>query len=344
MSARIFLIYTGGTIGMVPAFDGYRPTGGLGERIAAEIPRLLGEHMPRFELVTFEKLIDSANARPTHWNAIAETITQRYSDFDGFVVLHGTDTLAYTASALSFMFTGLTKPVILTGSQIPLCEIRNDARDNLIASLLFAARYPIPEVCVCFGRHLHRGNRTIKVNASGLDAFDSPNYLPLGDIGTGLQVHGERCLARSNEPLSLQHLGASVVTTLRLFPGISAEATRNALAEPVRGAVLECYGAGTGPDDDEALMSVLAEASARGVAIVAVTQCVAGSVALETYATGSALVRAGVVGGRDMTTEAALCKLRYLFDIGLDAAGVREQVPRSLRGELTEEEPGEQVF
>jgi len=333
---RVCVIYTGGTIGMLPAADGYRPARGLSERIAKEIPRLFDAAMPGIELLDFDELIDSANARPRHWNAIAQTVVQRYDDFDGFVILHGTDTMAYTASALSFMLRGLDKAVILTGSQIPLCEIRNDARDNLIASVIIAAGREIPEVCVCFGRHLLRGNRTVKVNASGLDAFDSPNCLPLGDIGASVRIHRERLQARSNESLSLQPLGANVVTTLRLFPGISAEATRNALAEPVRGAVLECYGAGTGPDEDDALMTVLTEASQRGVAIVATTQCLAGSVALDTYAAGSALAGAGVVGGRDMTTEAALSKLRYLFDTGLDAAAVREQVIRNLRGELTD--------
>ncbi len=337
MKPSVCVIYTGGTIGMLPAVDGYRPAHGLRERIVAEIPRLSGADMPLIEFVDFDQLIDSANAHPSHWNTIAEMIIERYDRFVGFVVLHGTDTMAYTASALSFMLQGLGKPVILTGSQIPLCEIRNDARDNLIASVLIAARGDIPEVCVCFGRHLLRGNRTVKANAFGLDAFDSPNCLPLADIGTGVRVHGERLLASPGKPMSLQVLGASVVTTLRLFPGISVDATRNALDDPVRGAVLECYGAGTGPGEDDALMAVFAQATERGVVIVAVTQCLTGSVTLATYAAGSALARAGVIGGRDMSTEAALTKLRYLLDSGLAPAAVREMIARDLRGELTEE-------
>ena len=337
MKPSVCIIYTGGTIGMLPAADGYRPAHGLRERIATEIPRLSGADMPHTEFVDFDRLIDSANAHPSHWNTIAEVIIERYDEFDGFVVLHGTDTMAYTASALSFMLQGLGKPVILTGSQIPLCEIRNDARDNLIASVLLAAGGEIPEVCLYFGRHLFRGNRTVKVNASGLDAFDSPNCLPLADVGTGVRVYGKRLLAAPSQPMSLQRLGANVVTTLRLFPGISADATRNTLDKPVRGAVLECYGAGTGPDEDDALMDVFAQATDQGVVVVAVTQCLTGRVTLETYAAGSALARAGVVGGRDMTTEAALTKLRYLLDSGLDPAAVREMIGRDLRGELTEE-------
>jgi L-asparaginase len=245
--------------------------------------------------------------------------------------------MAYTASALSFMLRNLGKPVLLTGAQIPLCELRSDARENLITALLIAAGEAIPEVCLSFGSRLLRGCRAVKVNASGLDAFDSPNFPPLAQLGIGIELDRRLLLAppAADLPLGVQPISPDVrVGALRLFPGISA-AMVAAVAQPLQGLVLETYGAGNGPADDAELMGALAEACGRGVVIVSCTQCLRGRVDPSTYATGAALLRAGVVGGYDLTAEAALTKLAYLFSAGHSPEEVRALMGQSLRGELT---------
>jgi len=267
---------------------------------------------------------------------IARDLAANYDKYDGFVVVHGTDTMAYTASALPFMLHGLGKPVVITGSQIPLCEIRNDARENLITSLMIAADYAIPEVCLYFGGKLLRGCRSVKVSASGFAAFDSPNFPPLGTVGIDIDVNWE--LVRKSkraQQLKVQELAAPVVSALRLFPGISPELVRNVLRPPLQGLVLEAYGVGNGPDQDTAFIDALTEATKRGVVIVDCTQCLEGRVDLAEYAAGSALARAGVISGSDMSAEAALAKLYYLFSRGDGPEKVKREMQRDLCGELT---------
>lgn len=334
---RVYIAYTGGTIGMARRDDGsYAPAPGYLAELMAALPELRDPRAPAYTVHEFATLRDSATMTPDDWTAIADDIAANYAGYDGFVVLHGTDTMAYTASALAFMLRGLRKPVVLTGSQIPLCEVRSDGRDNLITALLIAGNEPIPEVCLSFGSVLLRGCRAVKVSASGLDAFASPNFPPLAQIGIAIEVDRRLVLPppAPDAPLSVQPIGAVQIGALRLFPGIAA-ATVAAVLAPLQGLVLETYGSGNGPAGDADFLAALAEASARGVVIVSCTQCLRGRVDLEAYATGAGLARAGVISGYDLTAEAALAKLAYLFSACHDPVTVRELMGRSLRGELT---------
>ena len=333
--ANVLVIYAGGTIGMRKGPSGYAPAPGYLPAMMAEMPELRGQGVPRFEVLEFERLLDSSNMTPQDWNAIGSAIAARYDAYDGFVVLHGTDTMAYTASALSFMFEGLAKPVVLTGSQIPMSETRNDARANLLAALMLAASPGLPEVGVCFGRVLLRGNRTVKTHAGGLDAFASPDLPPLADLG--VEIAFRRDLIRRAEavPFRFRPCSTELVAAIRVFPGMTGGVLASVLRPPLRAVVLEAYGTGNAPTAEPAFLAALAEASAAGMVIVAVTQCLYGAVELESYAAGAALIGAGVVGGRDLTIEAALCKLLYLLGQSDDPAWIRSEMARDLRGELT---------
>lgn len=337
MKKNVCILYTGGTIGMKPTPQGYAPEPGYLGRVMASMPDFSSPEMPEYVIREYSPLLDSSNMGPRHWLAIARDIAGLYRDFDGFVVIHGTDTMAYTASALPFMLEGLAKPVVLTGSQIPLCRVRSDGRENLVTALMIVAGTPIPEVCLCFGNRLLRGCRSTKVDAAGFQAFDSPNYPDLGHIGVTIRHHPEHILpARPADGLTVHPLSDARVGALRLFPGISADLVANVLRSPLQGLVLETYGMGNGPSNDTELMAVLAEACARGVVIVNCTQCLRGTVDQGGYEAGSALARAGVVSGADMTPEAALTKMIYLFSLGLPPEDIRTRMPRNLRGELTE--------
>ena len=333
---RIYIAYTGGTIGMLHGRDGYSPAPGYLQKQMKAMPELRHDSMPSYTIHEYKPLLDSSNMTPGDWVKIAGDIAAHYDEYGGFVVLHGTDTMAYTASALPFLLEGLAKPVIITGSQIPLCEIRNDARENLITSLLIASQYDVPEVCLYFGGTLLRGCRAVKVSASGFAAFASPNVPPLGTVGIDIEInHPLVRRPRRGAKLRTHELrGTPVVSALRLFPGISPELVRNILRPPLEGLVLEAYGVGNGPDHDQAFLAALTEATARGVVIVDCTQCLEGTVNLNEYAAGSALARAGVISGYDMTAEAALAKLYYLFSRGFGPEKVRREMQRDLRGEL----------
>jgi L-asparaginase len=293
--------------------------------------------IPGFTIHEYDPLLDSSNMTPRQWVTIARDIAANYHRYDGFVVLHGTDTMAYTASALPFMLRGLAKPVIVSGSQIPLCEVRNDARENLITSLLLAANYAIPEVCLYFGGRLLRGCRAVKVSADGFEAFASPNVPALGAAGIDIEINWD--LVRRPERrqrLRVEEFDPGVVVSaLRLFPGISPDLVRNVLRPPLQGLVLEAYGVGNGPDHDRPFLDALREATRRGMVIVDCTQCLEGAVNLEEYAAGAALASAGIISGYDMTAEAALTKLYYLFSRGYAPARVKREMQRDLRGEMS---------
>ncbi|KAK4058501.1 hypothetical protein OIO90_000663 [Microbotryomycetes sp. JL221] len=298
-------------------------------------PRTAQGKRIRYAIHEYEKLIDSSEVELKDWIRIATDIELNYQLYDGFVVLHGTDTMAYSASALSFLLEDLGKTVILTGAQIPLSELFTDAIDNMLASLILAGHYAIPEVCVFFNNTLLRGNRAIKASSEELHAFSSPNLAPLAQVGIGIDVRWSEVLRpglrafRAHKKLSAQ------VATLRIFPGITGEHIRAFFkAEDVRGVVLASYGAGNAPRKPE-LLEAFKEATDRGVVVVNVSQCVTGAVAPEVYETGRALLAVGIVGGADMTVECALAKLSYLLSKDLTPQQIRRLLSQPLRGELT---------
>jgi L-asparaginase len=336
MRKKVYIAYTGGTIGMKRTDEGFVPAAGYLERLMGNLPELKSDLLPAYRIGEYEPLLDSSNMTPADWLTIANDISARHSEYDGFVVLHGTDTMAYTASALPFMLQGLQKPVIITGAQIPLCRIRNDARENLITALLIAANFKIPEVCLCFGDKLLRGNRAVKVDADSLDAFESPNFPPLGTVGIEIKISWDLVLQppKTRKKIKVTALDESRVAGLRLFPGISVDIVKNFLQPPIRGLILETYGMGNAPEDRD-LIATLKAAGDRGVIIVNCTQCLKGTVNMEDYATGSTLAKAGVISGFDMTPEAALAKLSFLQSQKLSVAKIKELMQTNLRGELT---------
>lgn len=335
MSRKILLAHTGGTIGMHRGARGFEPRQGHLAELLSRMPELEDPSMPLITLVEWGPLLDSADNRPADWQRMANEIAAHYDDVDGVVLLHGTDTMAYTSSALSFLLEGLGKPVIITGSQVPLAEVRSDARENLVASLQLAARTDLHEVCVYFSGQVLRGCRATKVSASGFDAFESPNEAPLGQVGVDIAFRAGAPRPAQPGPLRVPELADVTVASLRLFPGIDARFMRHVLQEPLQGLVLETFGTGNAPSRDRDLLAALSEASARGVVIVNITQCLRGRVDMGGYATGAALQDVGAVGGADMTPEAALTKLIYLLGSGLEPAAVRALMQQDLRGELT---------
>ncbi len=333
MSRRVLVIYTGGTIGMVPSADGYVPEPGFEARLRA----LLGEReLPPFDLLEYDRLLDSASLVPADWERIAQTLQAHWDQYAGFVVLHGTDTMAYTASALSFMLPQQDKPVILTGSQIPLSQLRNDAVDNLVTTLLLASQPGLAEVCIYFNRRLLRGNRARKVKSSGLDAFDSPNFPRLGQAGIEINLRQELLLPPEPVRFDIRRYDPEAVVMLGVFPGMPARLVREALApEAVKALVLMTYGVGNPPEAESGLLDELARAGERGQVVLNLTQCHQGAVSQGAYATGALLNRVGVVPGLDLTPEAAFAKLHHLVAQGLDADQVRQALAGSLRGECT---------
>lgn len=353
--AHVLVLYAGGTIGMREGGRGYVPSPGyLGEQLEA-LPQF---HDPTvsiaatadvrtfvtppsregrrvaFTVKEYDPLLDSSNMGMGDWARIAEDIGRAYERYDAFVVLHGTDTMAYSASALSFMLENLAKTVILTGSQIPLTTARTDALDNLLGALTIAGQFEIPEVCLYFAHKLLRGNRAQKQDASGFDAFWSGNFPPLVEVGIDIHANWERIRRPAEGPFGVHTAMNPNVAALRLFPGITVETLSNFLRPPLEGVVLETYGSGNAPDRRRDLLDALAEATARGVVIVNCTQCHKGTVN-RAYAAGKALAEVGVVPGADLTPEAGLTKLSYLLGKGLSPEAVRARMTEDLRGELT---------
>ncbi len=338
MKKRIYIIYTGGTLGMKRTKRGYAPYKGYLQKLMALMPELNDEIMPLYEINEYDPLLDSANMTPKDWRKVARDIEKNYHLYDGFLILHGTDTMAYTASALAFMLKGLTKPVILTGSQIPLCEVRNDASKNIVTALLIAANYQVPEVCLFFGSTLLRGCRATKADATGFNAFISPNFPPLGNAGIEIEIKNDLVSAPSYSGQSFEaHIIEEPMrlTVLRLFPGISAKIVQSILKAPLKGAILETYGVGNACYKNNKLMEVLEEATKSNIVIVNCTQCIRGTVQMDNYVTGSALEKVGVISGYDMTIEATLAKMYYLFGLGLPPSVVKDTMQKNLRGEIT---------
>ena len=332
---KICLLHTGGTIGMTRSEQGYVPKEGYLEGMLKGISDLKVQGMPEYELHELSPLLDSSNMAVAEWNRIGEKIAELYDSYDGFVVLHGTDTMAYTAASLSFMLENLGKPVVLTGSQIPLCEVRSDGRDNLITSIIIAASGKVAEVCLYFGGKLLRGNRATKMSADGLIAFDSPNLTPLAEAGINIRYLPTPPPPKGEGKFSFSRFSEVPIGVLKVFPGINFSLFDAVMTEKLRGVVLETFGAGNIPGEGNALLPIIRSAFAAGAVITVCSQCPQGTVSLGAYAASSELVEAGAVSGFDMTTEAAVAKLYYLFSKGYDKETIKNKMESNLRGELT---------
>jgi len=333
---RIYVAYTGGTIGMKKSDQGYIPVDGhLTDSINA-LPEFHRDEMPDFTINEYQPLIDSSNMTPSDWQRIADDIKDHYDDYDGFVVLHGTDTMAFTSSALSFMFENLCKPIIVTGSQIPLSQLRSDGQVNVLNSLFIAANYPINEVGLFFNNKLYRGNRSIKAYADGFNAFDSPNMPALLEAGININViAGNVSPCVELEPtVIVRDIVPQPIGVVHLYPGISSDVIDNVIRQPVKALILRSYGVGNAPQDS-ALLACLAKAKAKEIIVINCSQCIKGTVNMSGYATGNALSQAGVISGHDMTLEATLTKLHYLLSQDLGYDEICRLMETNLRGELT---------
>lgn len=320
---------------MVKSECGYLPMQGYLEGVLYTIQDLRSPDMPLFTFYEMNPLLDSSDMDVNDWNRIGEEIFKRYNEYDGFVVLHGTDTMAYTASALSFMLEGINKPIILTGSQIPLCEIRSDGRDNLITSLLIAGEGRVNEACLYFGGRLLRGNRATKMSADGLLAFDSPNCPRLAEAGISIRYLPVPPPPKSEGGVRITPFKNVPIGVLKIFPGISFPIFDTLMTEKLRGIVLETFGAGNIPGEGDSLLPIIRRAFNAGSVVTVCSQCPQGTVSLGTYATSSPLKEAGAVSGFDMTTEACVAKLYYLFSQNLSKEEIKQLMEENLRGEIT---------
>jgi len=335
----ILIIYTGGTIGMVQEPE----TGSLVpfdfSHISNQVPELV-RFGYKLHTITFDPIIDSSDVNPDLWIRMAETIEDNYDHFDGFVILHGTDTMAYSASALSFMIQNLEKPVVFTGSQLPIGFLRTDGKENLITAIEIAAaemdgKPLVPEVCIYFQNKLFRGNRTTKITAEQFNAFDSPNFPPLAEAGVHIRYNTKQIKYPGiRGKLSVVKSLCNDVVILKIFPGISRDVVTAVTRLPrLKAIILETYGSGNAPTIPW-FIEELTSFSFRGGIVLNVTQCQGGSVEMETYNTGKSLLEAGVISGRDITTEAALTKLMVLLGSYSDRFKTIMLLNRSLAGEI----------
>lgn len=340
--SALLLIYTGGTIGMKQDMKDLTLKPFDFSQILDEVPEIR-KFAFKIDTYSFEPPIDSSDVEPSLWQDLARLIKDKYEDYDGFIILHGTDTMSYSASALSFMLDGLTKPVIFTGSQLPIGVPRTDGKENLISAVEIASAkdeegHPaVPEVCVCFDSLLMRGNRSTKVNSEVFRAFQSPNFPPLAEAGINIRYNNEYIRKPNDwyQSLTINTDLDTRVSILKIHPGITPEVVRNILCgKETRAIIMETYGSGNAPTRDW-FLDIVKESSAMNKIIVNVTQCLAGTVNMNIYANGKALERAGVIDGYDSTTESALAKLFYLMGKSRDNEWVKAMMSRNLKGEIS---------
>ena len=342
MERSILIIYTGGTIGMKqdPVDFTLKPFN-FGQ-ILSEVPEIR-KFVCRVDTYSFSPLIDSSDAQPEFWIDLARLIKKEYANYDGFVVLHGTDTMSFTASALSFMLENLEKPVVFTGSQLPIGMLRTDGKENLISAVEIASaadeqgRPIVPEVTVFFDSHIYRGNRTIKYSAENFWAFRSENAPALADTGIHIKYNLDeiRYPKQYGNPLKISETLDTDVAILKIFPGMRENMVRALFAtEGLRAVILETFGSGNAPTQ-KWFLDIISEADRRGLIIMNITQCIAGCVDMEAYATGIELKKMGVVSGYDSTLEAALAKLFYLMGKYADNDVVKRELNKNLRGEIS---------
>ena len=335
---KILIIYTGGTIGMIASPNGYIPVPNTIRSTLDGLSIMRHPDMPSWEIYEFDRLLDSSNMGVAEWNHLGRIIFEKYNDYDGFVILHGTDTMAYSASAMSFMLRGLEKPVVFTGSQIPLCEIRSDGLENIFNSICIAAEGKAREVSICFSGKLLRGNRSVKLSSDRLIAFESPNYPHLAEAGINIQ-YNESALAMPRpvpSGLRLVEFRELPIGVIKVFPGIQFPLFEGIMTESLKAIVLETFGAGNIPASGNSLLPIIKKAFDNGIILTVCSQCLQGRVSLGTYETSQGLSEVGAVSGVDMTTEAAVAKLYYLFSVGYSKEKIKEMMPRDLCGELTE--------
>ncbi len=339
MRTRILIIYTGGTIGMAedPSSGALIPLDF--EHLSAQIPELKKFDID-LEVISFEKPIDSSDMNPDTWVKLAQLVYDNYERVDGFVILHGTDTMAYTASALSFMLENVSKPIILTGSQLPIGTLRTDGKENLVTSIEIAAAKEngkpiVTEVAIYFEYQLLRGNRTRKYNTEHFDAFQSPNYPRLAEAGITIQYNKSHLLPAGNGQLSINTKLDTSVFVLKLFPGIHFDMVKQVLNLPgLKAIVLETFGAGNAMTNPEFIL-LLETAIKKGVTILNITQCYGGSVMLGRYETSREMQRIGVISGKDITTESAITKLMLLMGKGLSGDGLKLALEGNMAGEIS---------
>ncbi len=353
---KILIIYTGGTIGMKHTSEGYKPVKGYFEKQLKQILDLhevqREEKISPYHIIEYDPLIDSSNMTPKDWNKMLRTIKTHYNDYDGFIIVHGTDTMAYSASALSFGLKGLGKPVVFTGSQIPLSRVRNDGINNMLCSLRYVSLYDIPEVVIVFGDRILRGNRAVKISSNRIDAFGSPNFRNIGGFGYAPEVLLDTSLisntmgSYANSPFLdvIEYDEDMTVLTHVLAPGAvntaflsDSSPDRFMSIDPkIKGVIIRTFGIGDAPDSNKDFTRVLTMLKEKGITVLNISQCIEGRVDQGDYATGSFLNKNDVVSGQDLTYEAGYCKLLFLLGLyGGNVHAVREGLKANLAGELS---------